>query len=185
MTNRMAVNDVELDWRQYGDRESDQPTLVLCHGYTGSLTDFSLQAEQLAADTRRRVVSLTQRGHGDSTRCGNLESYSFDILTDDLITFIEQSSPGRPVELLGHSMGGRVALGVVLARPDLINSLILMDTSAWSFVPENEKIRTLIAKFMDRLDPAKGVPNPRAFDLGGPEVALIEAIVPEQQRAQR
>ena len=70
-------------------------------------------------------------------------------------------------------MGGRVSLGVVLARPDLIRSLVLMDTSAWSFLPDDEGVRTMIADYMDAFDPAKGMPS--TFGISGPEDALIEA----------
>ena len=177
----LQVNDVELDWQAFGDGAGD--TLVLCHGYTGSLIDFSLQVEQLAAETQRRVVSLTQRGHGYSTRCGNLESYSFDILTDDLIAFIEQISPGRPVDLLGHSMGGRVVLGLALARPDLISSLILMDTSAWSFVPTDPAVSQFLTDFLNAFDPANGMPE--NFSMPNPEDDLIVAATPPAWRTEK
>ena len=46
------------------------------------------------------------------------------------------------MDLLGHSMGGRVVLTMVLAeRPELVRSLILMDTSAWLFEPPDEEMR--------------------------------------------
>jgi pimeloyl-ACP methyl ester carboxylesterase len=179
MANLLQVNDVELDWQEYGTG----PTLVLCHGYTGSLIDFSLQAPQLAHDTRRRVVVPTQRGHGYSTRCGHLESYSFDILTNDLIDFIEQTNHGRPVDLLGHSMGGRVVLGLALARPDLVNSLILMDTSAWSFVPPDPAVQAFLTEFLDAFDPSKGMPE--NFSMPGPEDDLIAAAVPAEWQAEK
>lgn len=183
MPNFLKVNDVELDWQEVGPAAHDQPTLVLCHGYTGSLIDFSLQIEQLAADTGRRVVSVTQRGHGYSTRCGNLESYSFDILTDDLIQFIEAVSPGRPVDLLGHSMGGRVVLGLVLARPDLVHSLILMDTSAWSFVPPDPGVAQFLTDFLEAFDPSQGMPE--NFSMPGPEDDLIAAAVPPEWETEK
>ena len=70
-------------------------------------------------------------------------------------------------------MGGRVSLGVVLARPDLIRSLVLMDTSAWSFLPDDEEVRTMVADYMEAFDPARGMPS--SFGISGPEDALIEA----------
>jgi pimeloyl-ACP methyl ester carboxylesterase len=183
MTQRVAVNGVELAWDEWraGTAGADGPTLVLCHGYTGSAQDFSLQVDPLAAGGRR-VVTLDQRGHGRSTKCASLESYSIDILVDDLISFIEEVGQG-PVDLLGHSMGGRVALGVVLARPDLIHSLILMDTSAWSFIPPDDSIAQLLAKYMENFDPARGVPS--TFGLIGPEDALIEAATPAEWRQEK
>jgi 2-succinyl-6-hydroxy-2,4-cyclohexadiene-1-carboxylate synthase len=181
MAQRTVVNGVELAWDEWG--AGPGPTLVLCHGYTGSALDFSLQVEALAAGPGdRRVVTLDQRGHGRSTKCGDLASYSIEILVADLIAFIEAVGPG-PVDLLGHSMGGRVALGVVLARPDLIRSLVLMDTSAWSFIPPDESIAQLMAKYMEAFDPSRGVPS--SFGLVGPEDALIEAVAPASLRKSR
>jgi pimeloyl-ACP methyl ester carboxylesterase len=186
MAQRAAVNGVELSWDEWGasgtgTAAAAAPTLVLCHGYTGSALDFSLQAEPLAAGGRR-VVTLDQRGHGRSTKCGNVESYSIDILVADLVALIEEVGQA-PVDLLGHSMGGRIALGVVLARPDLVHSLILMDTSAWSFIPPDESMAQLLAKYMENFDPARGVPS--TFGLVGPEDALIEAVVPADARRRR
>jgi pimeloyl-ACP methyl ester carboxylesterase len=125
---------------------------------------------------------VDQRGHGLSTKTADQAGYSIAQLTADLIGFIAQVADG-PVDLLGHSMGGRVALGVAVDRPDLIRSLIPMDTSAWSFLQEDDKVRALIANFMDAFDPSRGIPS--SFGLVGPEDALIEASTPAQWRARR
>jgi pimeloyl-ACP methyl ester carboxylesterase len=163
------VNGVDLAWSEWGSG----PTLVLCHGFTGSSLDFALVADALAAD--RRVVTLDQRGHGHSTRTGQLDGYTIEQLVADLSAFVEAVG-GGPVDLLGHSMGGRVALGIVLARPDLVRSLILMDTSAWSFLPPDEAIRSMVRTYITEFDPSQGMPVTLSF--GGPEDVLIEAAVP-------
>jgi pimeloyl-ACP methyl ester carboxylesterase len=175
---RLAVNGVELAWREQGSGPG--PTLVLLHGYTGSSHDFSLHVDALAE--HRRVVVLDQRGHGRSTKLGDVSGYSMELLVQDLIAFIDAVGDG-PVDLLGHSMGGMVSFGAVLERPDLIDSLILMDTSAWSFLPENEEIRQLVMDFMAGFDPARGVPS--TLSMGGPEEALIEAATPAEWRAEK
>jgi pimeloyl-ACP methyl ester carboxylesterase len=173
MTERLAVNGVELAWQEFGKGAAGQPTLVLCHGYSGSSLDFSLQVDALSQT--RRVLTLDQRGHGLSTRTGELSGYTIAQLAADLIGFIEEVGQG-PVDLLGHSMGGRVALDAVLARPDLVNSLILMDTSAWSFLPPDEKLRDLVRQFIGSFDPAGGMPGD--FSLDGPEDKLVRATAP-------
>jgi pimeloyl-ACP methyl ester carboxylesterase len=175
---RIEVNGVELHWGQWGDAAG--PPLVLCHGYTGSSHDFALQVEPLARS--RRVIALDQRGHGLSTKTADQASYTIAQLTADLIGFIEAVADG-PVDLLGHSLGGRVALGVAVDRPDLIRSLIPMDTSAWSFLQEDDKVRVVIADFMDAFDPSRGMPS--SFGLVGPEDALIEASTPAEWRAHK
>jgi pimeloyl-ACP methyl ester carboxylesterase len=84
-----------------------------------------------------RTIAPDQRGHGGSSNTGDAASYTLDQLTADL----EATLDGLGIEscdLLGHSMGGMVALRLTLACPERVSSLILMDTSARSvdFVPE-------------------------------------------------
>jgi pimeloyl-ACP methyl ester carboxylesterase len=177
-TERFSTHGVELSWEAWGS--GGECPLVLCHGFTGSTVDFSLQVEALAAT--RRVIALDQRGHGLSTKVGTTGGYSIDHLSDDLIAFIEHVGGGEPVDLLGHSMGGRVVLGVALARPDLIHSLILMDTSAWGFKPDDVALRDLMVGFITAYDPATGPP---ALNLRNPEDELIDAATPEEWRRTR
>jgi pimeloyl-ACP methyl ester carboxylesterase len=174
------VNDVDLAWSERGSSPDGTPTLVLCHGYTGAALDFSLVVDGLAAD--RRVVTLDQRGHGYSTKTGHLEGYTIEQLSLDLAAFLETVGEG-PVDLLGHSMGGRVVMGVTLARPDLVHSLVLMDTSAWSFLPPDEEIRGLVHGFINAFDPSAGMPT--TLSMGGPEEALIEASTPDEWRKEK
>jgi pimeloyl-ACP methyl ester carboxylesterase len=174
------ANGVDLAWSERGASSAGTPTLVLCHGYTGSALDFSLVVDSLAGD--RRVVTLDQRGHGHSTKTGHLEGYTIDQLSADLAAFLGTVGEG-PVDLLGHSMGGRVVMGTVLARPDLVHSLLLMDTSAWSFLPADKQVREFVTGFIDAFDPADGMPAPP--NLGGPEDTLIEARTPTAWREER
>jgi pimeloyl-ACP methyl ester carboxylesterase len=167
------TNGVELAWSERGDGPAGTPTFVLVHGFTGSSHDFALVVDELAAG--RRVVLLDQRGHGHSTKTGRLEGYAIDQLVADLVAFLDVVG-GGPVDLLGHSMGGRVVMGVALRRPDLVRSLVLMDTSAWSFVPPDEAIRAQVRAWIEAFDPAGGMPA--SISMGGPEEGLIEERTP-------
>jgi pimeloyl-ACP methyl ester carboxylesterase len=178
LPERLAVNGVSLAWGQWG---TGVPPLVLCHGYTGSAMDFSLQIPALAE--QRRVVALDQRGHGRSTSVGNVESYTIDQLAADLIGLLEAVGNGGAVDLLGHSMGGVVVMTAVLARPDLVRSLILMDTSGWSFLLPDEAVRNMVQGFIAKFDPARGLPGRPPWK--SPEDHLIEERTPEDWRARR
>jgi len=174
------VNGVDLAWSQRGTSPAGTPTLVLCHGFTGSSLDFSLEVDALAA--QRRVVTLDHRGHGHSTKTGHLEGYTMEQLAADLAGLLDALGDG-PVDLLGHSMGGRIVLHLVLARPDLVGSLLLMDTSAWSFLPADKEARDLVTGFINAFDPAGGMPS--TLSLGSPEDVLIEASTPAAWREER
>src|SRR4029079_7614227 len=97
---------------------------------------------RLLAD-ERPVLSFDRRGHGFGAHAADATGYTVDRLVADEIAFLEAHG-GGPVDLLGHSMGGRVAVQVAIERPDLLRSLILMDTSAWSFRSLDPEVSALL-----------------------------------------
>ncbi|QXC61645.1 alpha/beta hydrolase [Aquihabitans sp. G128] len=178
LTRRFAVDGVELAWDRWGAGSGTE--LVLCHGYSGTAHDFALHVERLAAD--RPVLALDHRGHGRSTKLGRADGYAIDRLAADLVAFVEATASG-PVDLLGHSMGGRIALLATLARPDLVRSLVLMDTSPWSFRAEDAGIAALVDAFLAAFDPTQGLPDPTL--MAGPEDALIADTTPAWWQARK
>jgi 3-oxoadipate enol-lactonase len=177
LTRRCSVDGVELAWDRFGSPAGGIP-LLLCHGFSGSGHDFALHVEALAAD--REVIVLDHRGHGRSTKLRHEDGYSIPRLADDLAALID-TEVGGPVDLLGHSMGGAIAMRITQRRPDLVRSLIMMDTSAWSFKPTDPAIGELFASFLAAFDPASGLPDLSAMP--NPEQALIDAATPADWQA--
>lgn len=124
MRNHVTVNGIEL---AFDERGRGSRPLLLVHGFTGSADDFREHIDALAS--YGKTIAIDQRGHGDSTNTGDASSYTLEQLVDDLRAFLGACSIAT-CDLLGHSMGGMVALRVVLAAPRRIASLILMDTAA-------------------------------------------------------
>lgn len=98
----------------------EAPTLVIAHGLYGSGRNWGVIARRLA--DRRDVVAVDMRNHGDSPR---FPTQSYPEMAVDLAEVIE--SLGAPVDLLGHSMGGKSAMQLALTRPDLIRRLVVAD----------------------------------------------------------
>ena len=137
----VRVGEVDLQVQTEG---TALPPLVLVHGYTGSRDDFAEEIPRLAK--RRRVVAYDQRGHGDSSNPGRAEAYGFESLIADLEGIVD----GLRLEefhLLGHSMGGMVAMRYALANVERVRSLILMDTSAEPVTLMPEAVRQAGVKF--------------------------------------
>jgi pimeloyl-ACP methyl ester carboxylesterase len=113
---------VELPGRtlRYAECGEGRP-IVLLHGYTDSWYSFRLALPSLA--DHGRCLAPDQRGHGASAYRGN--DYSPGAFADDAAGFIDRLGLG-PVALIGHSMGGLVARRVALARPDLVERLVLV-----------------------------------------------------------
>jgi len=121
---KIRVRDIEMEVEEAGQGGRG---FVLVHGFTGSRDDFREQMAPLAE--RGRTLALDQRGHGGTTHSGKHELYTLDGLVADLLGAFDALGLER-ADLLGHSLGGAVVLRFVLAHPERVASLVLMDTSA-------------------------------------------------------
>jgi pimeloyl-ACP methyl ester carboxylesterase len=101
--------------------------LLLVHGYTGRAQDFEDYFDRLAS-AGWHVVAPDLRGHGSSGKPTHEADYSLDIFAADLLALVDEIGFEHFV-VLGHSMGGMIAQQFVLAHPDRIDGMILMDTS--------------------------------------------------------
>ncbi len=122
-TNQVDVGDVHVVWDEEG--EGGRP-LVLVHGFTGSRKDFAPCLEDLSDLGRTLAPAL--RGHGDGYHAGNAAAYTLDAAAEDLVGWLDALGIDR-FDLLGHSMGGFVVQRMVLAHPERVASLVLMDTA--------------------------------------------------------
>ncbi|WP_367607436.1 alpha/beta fold hydrolase [Legionella sp. W05-934-2] len=123
----------------YYDIQGDgEETILFSHGLLWSGKVFQAQVEHLKK--KYRVITYDHRGQGRSevTEAG----YDMDSLCDDTIQLIERLGFGK-VHFVGLSMGGFIGLRVAARRPDLIQSLILMGTSAQA-EPYSLKYKVLI-----------------------------------------
>jgi pimeloyl-ACP methyl ester carboxylesterase len=104
----------------------DAPTLLLVHGFGGAKEDFADHVEALAR--HHRVVAFDLRGHGESGAPDDPSAYSLDRLAADVVAVADSLGLGT-FRLLGHSMGGMVVQRLVIAHPERLDALVLMDTS--------------------------------------------------------
>lgn len=102
------------------------PTLLIAHGLFGSARNWNVIAKRLSGP--RPVIAVDMRNHGESPR---FESHSYADLADDLAEVIE--AEGAPVDLLGHSMGGKSAMVLALSRPELIRRLVVADIAPTAY----------------------------------------------------
>ena len=102
------------------------PTLLIAHGLYGSARNWGVIAKRLS-DTRH-VVIVDMRNHGDSPR---FDTHSYPEMASDLAEVIEHI--GAPVDVLGHSMGGKASMALALTRPELVRSLISGDIAPVSY----------------------------------------------------
>lgn len=118
----LQVEGCPVAWCGQGDDEGE--AIVLVHGARAHRHWWDAAVEAGLGDDGRRVVAFDLSGHGDS---GRRADYTAELWADEALATIERCAGGRAA-LVGHSMGGLVALVAAARRPDLVTSLILVDT---------------------------------------------------------
>jgi pimeloyl-ACP methyl ester carboxylesterase len=108
------------------ERQGSGAPFLMVHGFTGAKEDFADHAPRFAEHAE--VVMFDHRGHGASDGPRDVAAYSLDRLAADTLVVADALGLER-FTLLGHSMGGMVARRVVLAHPERVGALILMDSS--------------------------------------------------------
>lgn len=97
------------------------PPVVFCHGLFGQGRNWTQIGKQLAQDHQVLLVDLPNHGQSPWTDAVDLEA--------DADRLAEVLGPLAPVTLVGHSMGGKVAMLTALRHPELIEQLVIVDIS--------------------------------------------------------
>lgn len=99
------------------------PPLVLIHGWTGDHRIFTPQIEHFA--NSRHIVAVNLRGHGDSD--APKQEYTIEGFADDVAWQCGERKLEKPL-IIGHSMGGSVALELCGRYPELASGLVMIDS---------------------------------------------------------
>lgn len=99
----------------------DGATIIMMHGLLGSLSNLGTLVS--AFSNSNRVINLDLRNHGQSPHFPNM---SYENMAQDVHDFIMQEEIQDPI-LIGHSMGGKIAMTLGLQYPELIRALVILD----------------------------------------------------------
>jgi len=134
----------------YSD-EGPGPVVVLLHGFPLSR---AMWEEQLSGiGSTYRVIAPDLRGHGESPAPEGV--YTMDEMADDVVELLDSLSISDRIVLGGLSMGGYVALSLVVRYPDRVRGLMLFDTRAGADTPEAAQNREASARAVLAADSAK------------------------------
>lgn len=154
--------------REYGEREGGKTPFVLMHGLFGSSSNWGRVAGYLSEEEYLLVPDL--RNHG---RSFHAEEMSYEVMRDDLIRLLDHFEVDKAV-LIGHSMGGKVAMHTALSRADRVSALAVVDIAPVTYSHDFDQVfdafRVVdVASLGDRKEAdarmATEIPNPgvRAF----------------------
>jgi pimeloyl-ACP methyl ester carboxylesterase len=127
-----AVGDHRWVWVELPAERADAPTLVMLHGYTGSKENWYRLARALKG--RYRMVIPDLPGWGESQRLDGAD-YGFVAQSARVADFLQRPevSGGKPVVLLGHSMGGGIAALTAARQPQAIARIGLVNAAGVRF----------------------------------------------------
>jgi esterase len=110
---------VSLSHRDLGGTR--QPPIVLLHGLLGSSRNWQTVGRELSAS--RQVLALDLRNHGLSPHAADI---SYPALAADVASWLDRQGIPR-AELIGHSMGGKVAMLMACREPRRVSRLVVVD----------------------------------------------------------
>lgn len=118
---------MKLFYRQYGKGKP----LIILHGLFGLSDNWVSHGKRLAEQFSVFLVDL--RNHGQSPHS---PSFNYYTMVDDLYEFIEDHKLNKPI-IIGHSMGGKVAMNFALSYPEMIDKLVVIDISPAKYPERN------------------------------------------------
>lgn len=119
-----------LDFRTLGEGEP----LIVLHGVFGSADNWQTQAKSFSESHKTYLVDL--RNHGKSFHS---EVFDYHVMSEDVAQLM-QSEGIDQAYILGHSMGGKVAMHLACRYPQLVKKLIVVDIAPRHYLPHHQQI---------------------------------------------
>ncbi|MEX1196765.1 MAG: alpha/beta fold hydrolase [Pseudohongiellaceae bacterium] len=122
---------MELNYRQHSD---EGPPLLILHGLFGSLSNWNWHARKWAEPFS--VYALDLRNHGNSPHA---DSMTYPEMAGDVLDFLDHHGIDT-CHLVGHSMGGKVAMQLAMDHPGRIRTLVVADIAPVPYEGEHDRI---------------------------------------------
>ncbi len=137
------------------------PAVVILHGLFGAARNFTTIQRRLAA--RYRVLALDLRNHGESPRAPDM---AYGTLAADVHETLAAHG-ALPAAVIGHSMGGKVAMRLALAAPEAVSRLAVCDIAPVPYPSHGHR---------DYVAAMRALPLTPELTRAGADAALAEAV---------
>jgi len=111
---------MKLHSKTYGDKGRE---LIVIHGLFGMSDNWNTLGKQFAKYCKVHLIDL--RNHG---RSPHANEFNYDVMREDVLEYMNENNIQKPI-LLGHSLGGKVAMKFAFTYPEKIEKLIVADMS--------------------------------------------------------
>ncbi|MEX0619434.1 MAG: alpha/beta fold hydrolase [Pseudohongiellaceae bacterium] len=128
---------MQLNFRRYSDAKSpdDREPLVILHGLFGNLANWGWHSRKLSAHFT--VYGVDLRNHGDSPHSDTMH---YRQMADDVLEFLDRQGIDECF-MLGHSMGGKVAMQLALDQAERVAKLIVVDIAPVHYAENSPSAR--------------------------------------------
>jgi pimeloyl-ACP methyl ester carboxylesterase len=120
----VPIRNLRYHVRLWGEPRAGEPPLVMVHGWMDVAASYQFVVDAMARD--RYVIAPDWRGYG-LTELPGTDNYWFPDYLADLDFLLDHYAPGTPVDLVGHSMGGNIAMLYSGAQPERIRALVNLE----------------------------------------------------------
>jgi pimeloyl-ACP methyl ester carboxylesterase len=161
----VPIRNLQYHVQVWGEPSPDKTPLVLLHGWMDVAASYQFVVDALSH--HHYVIAPDWRGFG-RTASGGADNFWFPDYLADLDFLLDHYAPGAPVNLVGHSMGGNVAMLYAGVRPERIRRLINLEGFGMAATTPDEAPGRF-ARWMDELKQLKsGGMDLKAYEtLGG------------------
>ncbi len=121
---------LNLKYKTFGQGDP----VVILHGLFGTLDNWQTIGKELA--DHHTVFLVDQRNHG---RSPHRDTFDYPCLAEDLLYFLE-SNWMFTSHIIGHSMGGKVAMQFALTHHDMVDKLVIIDIAPKKYPPGHQEI---------------------------------------------
>lgn len=119
----------------YSKIEGSGKPLLILHGFLGMSDNWKTLGMQYAA-LGYEVHMLDLRNHGRSFHSAE---FNYEVMTQDVVDYCRQNKLSA-INIIGHSMGGKVAMFVATQHPELVHKLIVADIGPKYYAPHHQEI---------------------------------------------
>ncbi|MDO8248341.1 MAG: alpha/beta hydrolase [Rhodoferax sp.] len=157
----VPIRNLQYHVQVWGEPSPDKTPLVLLHGWMDVAASYQFVVDALSR--AHYVIAPDWRGYGQ-TPSGGADNFWFPDYLADLDFLLDHYAPGAQVNLVGHSMGGNVAMLYGGVRPERIRRLVNLEGFGMPATTPDEAPRRF-ARWMDELKKLhRGEMNLKSYD---------------------
>jgi len=122
-------------------KPNEKSPIIIQHGLFGTKKNWKTVGKEINFITKRAVYSLDGRNHGESPHSNEM---TFALMAKDVKNFYEQKIQHEKISFMGHhGLGGRIGMMIAMLYPEILDKLIVVDSTPLMSVKANQRYSQL------------------------------------------